>query len=182
MLYFFILLALCMLTKMQICTKGIDKEYIAKDNTQVIKGAFILIVFMSHIRGYAAFESQGDLFCIKVLNYIGQLMVAMFLFYGGYGVFEAVKSKGKSYIDNFGKKRIGKVWLDFASAVLIFLAVDAVLGKSYSAKHILLSFTGWTSIGNSNWYMFAIFTLYIFTFVIFKFLWKRRHTKIPYPP
>ncbi len=174
MLYFFILLALCMLTKMQICTKGIDKEYIAKDNTQVIKGAFILIVFMSHIRGYAAFESQGDLFCIKVLNYIGQLMVAMFLFYGGYGVFEAVKSKGKSYIDNFGKKRIGKVWLDFASAVLIFLAVDAVLGKSYSAKHILLSFTGWTSIGNSNWYMFAIFTLYIFTFVIFKFLWKNK--------
>lgn len=174
MLYFSILLALCMLATMKVCTNGIDKEYIARENTQVIKGVFILIVFMSHIRGYAAFESPGDLFCIRVLNYIGQLMVAMFLFYGGYGVFEAIKNKGKNYIDNFGKRRIGKVWTDFASAVLVFLVVDIALGNYYSVGHILLSFTGWTSIGNSNWYMFAIFTLYIFTYAVFKFLWKNK--------
>ena len=37
-------------------------------------------------------------------------------------------------------------------------------------KTILLSFTGWVGIGNSNWYMFDIFVLYILLFVSFYFL------------
>ena len=34
--------------------------------------------------------------------------------------------------------------------------------------HLLLSFTGWVSVGNSNWYMFTIFTLYLLTYLSFK--------------
>ena len=31
-------------------------------------------------------------------DYLGQLMVALFLFYSGYGIYEAIKRKGYEYV------------------------------------------------------------------------------------
>ena len=39
------------------------------------------------------------------------------------------------------------------------------MGIHYPLKRILLSFVGWDSIGNSNWFMFVTFSLYFFTFI-----------------
>ena len=59
--------------------------------------------------------------------------------------------------------RIGKTFFDFSIAIFLFLIVDVCLRIKYSISDIILAFTGWTTVGNSNWYMFAIFTLYIIT-------------------
>lgn len=147
--------------------RGIDDKYLSKDYTQAIKGVFIIIVFMSHIKGYAEFDSKGDLFVKSILQYLGQLMVAYFLFVSGYGVFEAIKKKGKDYIRSFPKNRIAKTFFEFSLAILLFVFLNIFMGEKYSGETTALAFTGWTSIGNSNWYMFAIFTLYIITFVCF---------------
>ena len=136
-----------MILTIRIHFNGIDKMYLSKENTQAIKGIFIIIVFLSHIKGYAEFSSPGDMFVKEILAYLGQLMVAYFLFVSGYGVLEAIKKKGREYVLNMPK--------------------DLLIGKRYSGQTIILAFTGWTSIGNSNWYMFAIFTLYIITFISF---------------
>ena len=167
MLVVFVFLCVCLILNIKISIGIIDKDYLSKDYTQVVKGVFIIIVFLSHIKGYADFASKGDIFVKNILQYLGQLMVAFFLFVSGYGVFEAIKKKGKEYICFFPKNRIAKTFFDFSLAILLFLFLDLLLGKAYSGKTVLLAFTGWTSIGNSNWYMFAIFVMYIITFISF---------------
>lgn len=156
-----------MVLSMKVHWKGIDGQYLSKPYTQPIKGIFIIIVFLSHIRTYTEYTSRGDVITINLLNYFGQLMVALFLFYSGYGIYEAIKSKGNSYIESLMKNRFGKTFFDFALAIILFVVVNACLGKFYPIKQIILSFIGWSSVGNSAWYMFAIFTLYILSFVCF---------------
>ena len=61
--------------------------------------------------------------------------------------------------------------IHFDIAVALFLICDIILGKHYDLKTVLLAFTGWTSIGNSNWYIFAVIILYfivLLSFTVFK--------------
>ena len=163
-----VILWLILLTmNLQVKRSGLNENYLSKENTQPIKGIFIIIVFLSHIRTYTTFGSKGDLYTIGVLNYLGQLMVALFLFYSGYGIYESIKGKGNCYIESLLKNRFGKTFFDFSFAILLFLVVNACMGTFYPLKDILLSLIGWSSVGNSAWYMFAVFTLYILSFICF---------------
>lgn len=167
MIILFLLLYGIMIRTLCLHKEGIDSNYLAKENTQVVKGIFIIIVFLSHIRVYAAYSTISDQFVISILSYLGQLMVAMFLFCSGYGIYESIKRKGEDYIRFFPKNRIWKTFFDFALAIFLFLILNLLIGKKFPIKTILLSFTGWESVGNSAWYMFAIFTLYIIVYVCF---------------
>ena len=98
-------------------------------------------------------------------------MVAPFLLYSGYGIFESVKKKGEAYIKDFPKKRILKTLIHFDFAVILFLILDLIIERQVSIPVFLLSLTAWKSIGNSNWFIFAILCAYTFAFaglIIFK--------------
>ena len=59
----------------------------------------------------------------------------------------------------------------FDTAVCLFLILDIILYGSafpYSVKDVALSFVAWSSVGNSNWYIFAILFAYFFTFISYK--------------
>lgn len=94
----------------------------------------------------------------------------MFLFYSGYGVMESILKKGSDYINAFPKQRFAKTLFHFDIAVMLFVIVDLCLGtlNNYSILEVLLSFTGWESVGNSNWYIFSILILYLITYFAFK--------------
>ena len=93
----------------------------------------------------------------------------MFLFYSGYGIYLSIKSK-EGYMRFFLLKRLLPVWVSFAICVCFFLIENLCMGVSYGIPDTLLAFTGWTSIGNDNWYMFVTFVLYIFAYLSFRFL------------
>lgn len=137
--------------------------------TTCVNGIFVIFVFLSHFCQYADTSSipyfQPYLF---LRSHLGQLIVAPFLFYSGYGIMEQIKKKGNKYINDIPRKRVIRIWLHFALAVLLFLIVDVLVGDWYSASQILLSLFAWESIGNSNWYIFAILCMYIATYVGFK--------------
>lgn len=148
---------------------GFDEKYLSKDYTLSIKGVFVILVFLSHIKNYVDFSGLlFDRYVIKILYEVGQLMVTMFLFYSGYGIYESFKKKGYAYIEKLPKNRILKTFINFALAILLFWLCGLVMNKNYSLQRVLLSLSGWTSIGNSNWYMFAIFVLYIITYLSFR--------------
>lgn len=170
---FVIMLLLCFLT-IRIHKKGLDEDYLSIPYTSVVKGIFIIFVFLSHARTYAQFQFKGDLLTIQVLDYLGQLMVALFLFYSGYGVFESVKRKGNQYVRDFPKNRILKTFIDFSFAILLFYILGECIGNHYSLQKVLLSLIGWESLGNSNWYMFAIFSLYILSYLCLRLFSKNK--------
>lgn len=143
------------------------RDYLSKDNTMCVRGLFVLLIIASHFKQYVELSGRFDKAYRSFSNYLAQTVVVMFLFYSGYGIYEAVKAKGPSYIQAFPRKRILPTWVHFAAAILCFAAVNLCFGVHHGVRQTLLALTGWTSIGNSNWYMFAVFFLYFATWISF---------------
>ena len=153
-------------------------EYMTKDNTNSIKGIFILIIFLCHICPYIkrsgyAFDMWGEQLFLNFPMIIGQLVVVMFLFFSGYGVRESIRNKGMSYVSAMPKRRILITFLNFDVAVFVFLVANLLLGLNPPIEKVLLSFVCWQEIGNSNWYIFSIIVLYIVTYLFYRFLYYR---------
>lgn len=138
------------------------KRALNKEQTTCINGIFVLFVFLSHFGQYETMPWNN------LLLAIGQLMVAPFLFYSGYGIMEQIKRRGIVYIDSMPRKRILKFYIHFCMALCIYLALSFLLGKDYSFVRIIFSFTALSSIGNSNWYVFAILAMYSIVYISFK--------------
>ena len=146
-----------------------EKEFFSKDHTNVLKGIGIIVVFFNHILPYL--KNNGYVFspltekAILGNNILTQLMVGIFLFVSGYGVFESIKSKGEGYVKSIPQKRLYTTLFNFDVAVILFLILNICLGISLNANQIALSFIAWDAIGNSNWYIFAILCCYLFSYV-----------------
>ncbi|MBO7720738.1 acyltransferase [Candidatus Saccharibacteria bacterium] len=165
MIWLLLLFTAICLTNVKFNFKTIFKDYLGKSQTNAIRGIFAILIFFSHFTTYVSLESNfGDNIYLKIISSIGQLMVAPFLFYSGYGIYCSAKKK-PNYIKTFPKHRFLKTLVFFDLAVIPYLIIALVRGSSYNIWHILLSFTGWTSLGNSNWFMFAILMLYIFIYL-----------------
>lgn len=144
------------------------EDYMSRDKTLSIKGIFVLLVFLSHAKGICNGWSSIDNVYLTFNRYMGQLVVAPFLFYSGYGVMHQYLKYGEKYTQSFFKKRILMTFIHFDIAVLLYLVVQTLLGNRYPVRHIVGALLGWTDLGNSNWYIFAIIVLYIFTWICLK--------------
>lgn len=49
-----------------------------------------------------------------------------------------------------------------------YLILNMLIAEKYTVFEYFLSLTGWTSIGNSNWYIFDILVLYFITYTAFR--------------
>lgn len=146
---------------------AIFDDYMSKDGTAAIKGLFTLLIIVSHFSGYITPTNALDQMYVVFQRLLGQLVVALFLFYSGYGILESIKKKGEGYVAKMPVHRVLKLLCHFALAVLLFLVVQTLLGVKFPAKTVLLSLVGWESIGNSNWYVFVIMCAYIISWLGF---------------
>lgn len=167
---YLLILIFVVITGMKAASAGeFCADYMSKEKTACVKGIFVILVLFRHASQYMNTGGIYDEPFLLLEAHTGQMIVAMFFFYSGYGMMEAVKKKGFSYVKSVLFRRLPDVWLRFCVAVFLFLLLDLCLGKlpDYDWQTILLSFTGWENIGNSNWYMFAVFILYILFFLSF---------------
>lgn len=148
-------------------TNNFNQEYISKESTANIKGIFVILVFISHFSQYVELGGVYDLPYLELKNHLNQMVVAPFLFYSGYGIMQSITKKGFDYVKSIPSKRMLNLFLNFNIAILLYIIVGFFLNKTYDLKTILLSSIGWKSVGNSNWYIFVTFVLYILVFVSF---------------
>lgn len=132
----------------------IVEDYLDRPQCDTIKGFFIIMVFISHFMQYVA-KVDG---CVLNL-YIGQLMVAPFLFFSGYGVMQSIRLK-REYVAKMPVHRMFNTLLNFDIAVLVFIVADVFLCRPLNFKQIALSLICLDSVGNSNWYIFVILLCY----------------------
>ena len=163
MLIFLILLFFSAVTSLKFCKNDVSNA-LSREQTQTIKGFFVVTVFFSHFCSCVHFNTWYDSAMQEYCHFLGQLMVAPFLFYSGYGIFESVKKKGFDYIKTMPRRRILKVLLHFDFAVILFWLLDLAIGRSVSLSEFVLSLVAWESIGNSNWFIFAIICAYAIAF------------------
>lgn len=165
------------LYRMRVRFDGFHEDYLDKPKTDSIKGIFILLIVLSHSLGYMnkagyTYECFGDAPFLWFFNHLSQLVVAMFLFYSGYGVNESFKRKGQSYVNHLPKRRILTTLLNFDVAVIAFIVLQLLLGTTITIEQGLLSLTGWETVGNSNWYIFIILLCYLLSYVTMRLPFK----------
>lgn len=170
MIFLYLLICLVCCVGIRYRKSGYYDTYIGKEQCNAIKGVFILCVFISHIYQYILIcgyerSSWADLTGALVNGLMGQLIVVMFLFYSGYGVWESIKNKGEAYVNSMPRHRILNTLVNFDIAVLLYILVDLVMGCDISLSQSLLSLTGWESVGNSNWYIFCILICYALVYL-----------------
>lgn len=129
-------------------------------STNAIKGIFAVIILFSHMKGYISLaDKPADSSYAIVLGHIGQLMVAPYLFYSGYGILESIKRRAY-YFETYPRKRLLKTLVHFDLAVLCYLMLMTTIGTYYPTVNYVTCWIGWESIGNSNWFIFDILALY----------------------
>ena len=169
MLILIILLLVICFIKARPQVKNEKNTFLDRDVTLAISGLFAGFVFCSHFFSYLdlnqinGFDNIGVVFT----SVMGQLMVAPFLFYSGYGVIESFKKKGALYAKSYPKRRILKLYIVFLNALLLFILIALIFNKPYSAEQYILSIFTFASIGNSNWYVCVILILYFVSYLSF---------------
>lgn len=148
------------------------KDYCSPKNTATINGIFSVLIFLSHSVQYVELNGVLDTPYFSLRSFLGQLVVVTYLFYSGYGIMESVKRKGHSYIMSMPINRFFKLWYHFALVVLMYIGVKLAFSKPLDIFKTIFAFTGATAVGNSNWYMFVTFAMYIIIFVSF-FVFRR---------
>ncbi|MBE6587344.1 MAG: acyltransferase [Ruminococcaceae bacterium] len=165
---------LVVITLIGVRFSGFHKDYAGISQTTAVKGFFAAVIVMSHLLGYVtSLAHPTEEIYRTVINHIGQLMVAMFFFYSGYGVVVSYQKKG-DYYNTFLKNRLLKVLVHFDIAVLLFAIMNLVLSISYDKAQYITCWVGWGSIGNSNWF---IFDTLVFYFIAFIAMTVREYTK-----
>lgn len=139
---------------------------LSKKDTVTINGVFVILIFLSHSIGYLTLSTNILDSSYQIFRAIhDQWVVITFLSFSGYGVMYNIAKK-ENYVHEFFLKRIIKTLFNFDLAVLLYLLLNLVLDINYEWYDILLSFIGLRSIGNSNWYIFTILLMYLFTFIV----------------
>lgn len=92
---------------------------------------------------------------------------------------ESIRKKGMTYVNSIPVRRIANTLFKFDIAVVIYAIIGISFGETISGKQFLRSLIAWDSVGNSNWYIFAILVLYSFTYISFKICANRTAICIP---
>ncbi|WP_177918926.1 acyltransferase family protein [uncultured Eubacterium sp.] len=143
--------------------------------TSMINGIFTMLILVSHASMYLTYGGRWlHNSYAEFRGYLGQFVVAPFLFYSGFGMMESIAKKGQDYIRGIPKNRFFKVWYHFALALIPYLILCILRHNNISVSHFILSLIGYKSLGNSNWYMFDLFIMYIVIYLCFTVFNKSR--------
>lgn len=172
----YVLLILVLISISTCRLKSFNFDYITKESTLTIKGFFVVLVLLSHTRG--AYPHEIDYLSNFVLKNIGQLMVTMFFFYSGFGIFESFKTK-PNYGVTFFKHRILKTLIHFDVALVFYILIGLLFKHHYPLRNYITCWIGWDSIGNSNWFIFATLVLYggVYFYYIYTLIKKTNDLK-----
>ena len=92
-------------------------------------------------------------------------MVATFLFFSGFGIMKSVEKNGcRQYALSMPTHRIAPFLADVWIALIPYLLIRFAQGNPPTLNTFLPALFGWQSIGNSNWYIFAILVMYLATY------------------
>lgn len=151
-----------------------NEVFLDRTNTTTINGIFVILVFIAHFSSYLKSYYSYDSITLKLISFLGQCINCSFLFYSGYGIQEQLHKNRVSYCKKLMKIRFPKLLLKFVICVTLYLIMDFFLGQKYSISTIILSFVGFSSVGNSAWYIFYMFISYIGVYLSYRFFDKRR--------
>lgn len=152
---------------------GNNTDCLSIYQTRSINGIATILIFLSHATQYLTWGVQDEIF-LSFRDVTAQLVVVPFMGFSGYGIMKCLLAGRKKYLESYLKRRVGKTWIMFAGAVILYILINLMLGNHYTYLDYLGAFTAWVNIGNSNWYIFSILFLYLVVYIVFKYSYDTR--------
>jgi len=87
------------------------------------------------------------------------------------------KLKDYNYVNSLPQKSL-ILFIKFQLILLIFVLNNKLLGIKFNYKIYILSIFFKKSLGNSNWFAFTIISLYLYSFISFRFINNKKYNFI----
>lgn len=147
-----------------------DGQYLSRDWTSLINAFFISLVVCSH--GLLLFSSRICDFHVErwsalFVGQFGQLMVAPFFFFSGYGIMLSL-SERIGYEKLLIFPRFVGLSLNYILTVVVYFAVHSFMQGAIVWRNLLGGLHSYEVLGNPTWFILMTLLIYVFTYVAYK--------------
>lgn len=133
-------------------------------NSKAVQGVCAVLIILHHLS-----QNLTESTFLSCFEEIGVLMVGVFFFFSGYGLFTSLKTKD-NYLKGFFRKRLPKILVPFYTVTIVFFITSLKAGEHYDLRRIIEVFTGWRFINDHMWYIIEILILYIIFYIVFRLI------------
>ena len=136
-----------------------DVDYLSNKSTKSLKGLLALFIIFHHISQKI---TTGENF--SNFEYMGRYIVALFFFLSGYGLYFQY-SNNATYMENFLKKRLVRIFIPFFIFIVIYVIYRATLGEVVNVDFFLSFWKDHSNIIYNGWFINSIIVLYVIFYV-----------------
>ena len=136
-----------------------DVDYLSNKSTKSLKGLLALFIIFHHISQKI---TTGENF--SNFEYMGRYIVALFFFLSGYGLYFQY-SNNPTYMENFLKKRLVRIFIPFFIFIVIYVIYRATLGEVVNVDFFLSFWKDHSNIIYNGWFINSIIVLYVIFYV-----------------
>lgn len=148
-----------------------NEEWNSVSETKAIQGLIALCIVCHHTAQQTCaswLESRNIVHGLDPFLNIGFMLVAVFFFWSGYGLYKSVTGKSR-YLSRFLKKRVLPVWVPYVIVCFLYTLVRLLfLKEKMPIWFIITNLTGITIGYEFGWYVQAIIIFYILFYYSFK--------------
>ncbi len=156
-----------------------NDEYCSLKQTKILLGIQAIIIPLHHMAQKTCASWLNPRYIIHGLDVfvpIGHLLVAVFFFCSGLGLYKSLKTK-KDYLHGFVLKRIVPLIIAFYLSEFIYTGVRLLIGEKMKTKDIIWYLSGLHMANMNGWYIVVIIFFYFFFWLAFR-LCKKEGTAI----
>lgn len=151
-----------------------NEEYSSLSQTKIILGIQAMLIPIHHMAQKTCAPWHDPKYIVHGLDVfipVGHLLVSVFLFCSGLGLYKSLKNK-KDYLKGFIGRRIVPLIIAFYLSEFIYVIVRLLMHEKMSPLKLLWYLSG-TNMANMNcWYIIAIIFFYFFFYLAFRFCKK----------
>lgn len=151
-----------------------NDDYTSLKQTKILQGIAALGVALHHLAQKSCAPWHAKKFIVHGLDPfvpMGYMLVGVFLFCSGLGLYKSFKSK-PGYLKGFFRRRILPVVIAFCLSEIIYTAVRLAMGEQMSAVTVLWYLSGLHMANFNAWYVIVIPFFYLAFWAAFRFCKK----------
>lgn len=137
-------------------------DYLSNKSTKSLKGLLALFIIFHHVSQKITTGANFSNF-----EYMGRYIVTLFFFLSGYGLYFQY-SNDATYMENFLRKRLTRIFIPFFVFIVIYVIYRASLGEVVNVDFFLSFWRDHSNIIYNGWFINSIIVLYVIFYVSFK--------------
>ena len=171
MYLFYFLLALLFFFGARSTGRGWNEEYTSLKQTKMLQGIAALGIALHHMAQKTCAPWHPARYTVHGLDPfvpIGYMLVGLFLFCSGLGLYRSFKSK-PDYLKGFFRRRILPVIIAFYLSEFIYTGIRLLMGEKMNLTTILWYLSGLHMANFNAWYLVVIPFFYLAFWAAFRF-------------